>query len=310
MNTVNTNRHTNRHTTGTDERRSGVVGLLRTRWAAVGAAVAVSIGGGGIGLVHATVDSGERPVLVPLDEPCRLTDTRPDTQVGPRNTPIGADETYTIDAWGLVGECDLTAEATALATNVTAVNATQQTNLRFFGGTGPVPNAANMNPGPGQPPAPNAVTVDLDDAGQFSVFNKFGTVDVVIDVIGHYEHHNHDDAYVQLEQIMWVVVDTDGSIDRMSRGVDSAERLDEGDYRVTFDRDISNCVYQATVGRPGTNTGPTPGFAMVANWTGDPTDSVAVFTKLHDGTSDDHGFHLTVTCTPTSLLAPGGLETS
>ena len=288
--------------------RRGVAGLLRTRWAAIGAAVAVSVGGGGIGLVHATVDSGERPVLVPFEEPCRLSDTRPGSQVGPRNTPIGADETYTLDAHGTQGECTIPTGATALATNVTAVNATQQTNLRFFGGTGPVPGTANMNPGPGQPPTPNAVTVDVDGAGRFSVFNRFGSVDVVIDVIGYYEHHDHDDRYVQLDQIMWVVVDNDGDIVRWSPGVESADRLAEGDYRVTFDRDISRCVYQVTAGRPGVNVNPVPHFAMVTNWQPSPIDSVAVFTKLHDGTSSDYSFHLLVTCTPQNLLAPGGLQ--
>ena len=90
--------------------------MLRTRWAAIGAAVAVSVGGGGIGLVHATVDSGERPVLVMLDSPCRLMDSRPG--VAGRvagNTPIGADETYTLDAHGVNGDCDhAPSEATAL----------------------------------------------------------------------------------------------------------------------------------------------------------------------------------------------------
>ncbi|NES85201.1 MAG: hypothetical protein F6K10_29430, partial [Moorea sp. SIO2B7] len=51
-------------------------------------------------------------------------------------TPIGADETYTLDAHGVNGDCDLPVGATALSTNVTAVNATQQTNLRYHRRTG------------------------------------------------------------------------------------------------------------------------------------------------------------------------------
>lgn len=308
------NRTNNSNITDSDTtdgtRRHGVAGMLRTRWAAIGAAVAVSVGGGGIGLVHATVDSGERPVLVMLDSPCRLMDSRPDSQVGPRNTPIGADETYTLDAHGINGDCDLPVGATALSTNVTAVNATQQTNLRFFGGTGPVPTAANMNPGPGQPPAPNAVTVDVDNTGQFSVFNKFGSVDVIIDVIGYYEDHTHDSRYVEHNEAYWVVVDADGSIERRSFGIVEAERIAEGYYQVTFGQDISNCSYQATAGRPGVNTNPVPHFAMVANWTGDPDNAVAVFTHLHDGTDSDAGFHLEINCTPQQVLFPVDLETS
>ncbi len=53
----------------------------------------------------------------------------------------------------------------------------------------------HLNPAPGQPPTPNAVEVDVNSLGQFNVFNGFGTVDVIIDVVGYYEDHNHDDRY-------------------------------------------------------------------------------------------------------------------
>ncbi len=283
-----------------DAGRRNLGGLLRTRWAAVGAAVAVSLGGGGIGLVHATIDSGERPVLVQID-PCRIADTRPGSQVGPRSTPIGADETHTIDAHGVNGDCTIPVAASGLSLNVTAVGATEPTNIRVFPAGGAVPTAANLNPAPNTPPAPNAVTTGLNDLGQFSVFNRFGSVDVVIDVNGYYEDHNHDDRYVQLDQVLWAVVDADGTLERSSDGVAGATLLGgvvpAGDYVVTFDRDISNCAYQATVGRPGVNVGPLPGFAQVANWTGDADNGVIVFTKDQDGAGvENRGFHLLVTC--------------
>ena len=62
---------------------------------------------------------------------------------------------------------------------------------------------------PGQPPAPNAVTTGLDPAGMFTMYNAFGTVDVIVDVNGYYEDHNHDDRYVQLDSMMWAVVETE-----------------------------------------------------------------------------------------------------
>lgn len=289
---------TNANTGGTAGSRS-VGGLLRTRWAAIGAAVAVSVGGGGIGLVHATIDSGDKPVLVNI-EPCRLADTRPDSQVGPRNTPLGADETYDLDGHGVVGNCTIPNGAVALSMNVTAVNASQNTNLRFFPAGAAVPTAANLNPAPNQPPAPNAVTTGLNGAGQFSAFNKFGTVDVIIDVNGYYEDHNHDDRYVQLDQMLWAVVDVDGTLVRSSDGVTLAALnpgVPTGDYVVVFEPDISNCAYQATVGRPGVNVGPTPGFAQVANWADNPEHGVIVFTKDQNGAGvENRGFHLLVTC--------------
>jgi len=73
--------------------RRTVVGMdtlhrTRSRWAAVVAAVAVTLGAGGLGVVNATLDSGERTSFVPID-PCRMLDSRTgDDDVGPRSTPL------------------------------------------------------------------------------------------------------------------------------------------------------------------------------------------------------------------------------
>lgn len=272
--------------------------VSRSRWAALGAAVAVSIGAGSIGVVGATIDSGERPVLVQI-EPCRLLDTRND--IGNRDTPIGAGEVHTVAVHGANGDCNIPAEASGVSLNVTSAQATEVTNVRIFPDANNVPNASNLNPSPfGGFAAPNAVTTQLDGAGTFSVFNEFGTVEIIIDVNGYYEDHNHDDRYVQQTDVLWAVVDGDGMLERSSDGVSSSELLagvPTGDYAVVFDRDISNCAYQATVGRPGVNIGPLPGFAQVANWTGNPTNGVAVFVKDQDGAGvENRGFHLLVTC--------------
>ena len=157
--------------------------MIRTRWAAVGAAVAITLGAGGIGLVSATSPSGAS-AFVPIT-PCRLADIRPDT--------IGAGDTMTFDGWGSTGDCTLPTGTTGLALNVTAVGATQQTNLRFYPTGTPTPETANLNPTPGAPPTPNAVNVALSTAGQFDVYNRFGDVAIVIDVMGYYTDHTHDD---------------------------------------------------------------------------------------------------------------------
>ncbi|HWL45624.1 MAG TPA: hypothetical protein VNQ73_21970 [Ilumatobacter sp.] len=121
---------------------------------------------------------------------------RSDSNVGPYSAPLGADQTYTFDGRGDVpGDCDLPTGATGLQLNVTAVGATQLTNLRFFPSGQATPTVSNLNPAPGQPPTPNAVTVTLDDAhGKFDVFNRFGQVDVVIDVAGYYTDRQHTGA--------------------------------------------------------------------------------------------------------------------
>ena len=170
-----------------------MINHTRSRWAAIGAAIAVTLGAGGIGITHATTDSGPMPIFKPLDAPCRLADTRPDPNtVGPRTTGIGPAETYDLDGWGTVGNCVLPSDTAALQLNVTAVGATEQTNLRFFPKGAAVPTTANLNPSPGAGATPNSVVVGLNDSdGQFSVFNAFGTVAVIIDVIGYFDDHVH-----------------------------------------------------------------------------------------------------------------------
>ncbi len=136
------------------ERSSGRK-VSRSRWAALGAAVAVTIGAGSIGVVGATIDSGERPVLVQIT-PCRLVDTR--TDPGGSDQAIAGGETHTFEAHGMNGDCNIPAEATGLSLNVTAVQPSQRTNIRIFPDANDVPNASNLNPDAGAPPTPNAVT--------------------------------------------------------------------------------------------------------------------------------------------------------
>ncbi len=169
------------------------INRIRTRWAAVGAAVAITLGAGGIGITHATTSSGAKPIYISIN-PCRLVDLRPAPfTVGPRTAGIGPAETITFDGWGTVGNCSLPTGTAGLALNVTAVSPSLATDLRLWAADGAVPVTSNLNPAPGQPPTPNAVNVGLSTSGQFKILNKFGTVSVIIDVVGVYDDHNHDD---------------------------------------------------------------------------------------------------------------------
>jgi hypothetical protein len=167
----------------------------RGRWAAIGAAIAVSLGAGGFGIASATVSSGERAVFVPIT-PCRVMDTRPapDT-VGSRAVPLGAADTHTITVVGASGNCNVSLEATGVVMNVTVVNPSQPSFLTVFPGGITRPLASNLNFVPGQAPTPNAVTVDVPASGQVSFYNEAGTVDVIADIVGYYADHNHDDRY-------------------------------------------------------------------------------------------------------------------
>ncbi len=176
-----------------------VRGASRSRWAAFGAAVAVTIGGGGLMVAHAAGD-GQLNVFVPIT-PCRLFDTRPDTLVGTRQTPIGAGETMLQAVTGTNGKCTMPASATAVAMNVTSVNGTEASFLTIWPSDTALPLASSLNWVPGSPPTPNKVDVKLSATGTISLFNAAGTVDVLADVVGYYTDHNHDDRYYTKSQV-------------------------------------------------------------------------------------------------------------
>lgn len=171
---------------------------IRTRWAAIGAAVAVTLGAGGLAVTNAAGDSD--PSAFSSITPCRLADTRPgDANVGDKASPLGPGEVHTLEATGASGNCDLPATATAIVANVTALDPTAPTNLRLYPAGAELPTTSNLNPTPGQPPTPNAVTVGLDDDGEFSIRNAFGNVNVIVDLVGYFETGGFDERYAGRE---------------------------------------------------------------------------------------------------------------
>jgi hypothetical protein len=175
--------------------------LLRARWAAIGAACAVAIGGGVIQVTHATSSSGQREVFVPMT-PCRLVDTRPAPRtVGARSTPIHAGEVFTQKVTGTNGHCTIPADAVAASLNVTAVHGTTASYFTIYSADATRPVTSNLNWVAGAPPTPNKVDVKLSATGAIKVFNAAGRVDLIIDVAGYYVDHNHDDRYYTKSQI-------------------------------------------------------------------------------------------------------------
>ena len=175
----------------------------RVRWAAVGAAVAVSLGAGGFAVTHvatAGTSSGERDVFVPIT-PCRLFDTRASATVGPRNTPLGPADTMTQSVTGVNGNCTLPLDAAGVAMNVTTVNGTAASFLTVWPADVTQPLASSLNWVAGSPPTPNKVDVKLSAAGKINLFNNGGTVDVLADVVGYYIDHDHSDLYYTKTEI-------------------------------------------------------------------------------------------------------------
>lgn len=120
--------------------------------------------------------------------PCRLMDTRVDSNVGVRKAPIGPSETYSAQVTGSNGDCTgIPAGATGVAMNVTAVNPTAPSNLRIFpADLTDVPTVSNLNYANGSPPTPNKVDSKLSPDGKIKIFNAFGSVDVIVDIVGIY----------------------------------------------------------------------------------------------------------------------------
>lgn len=117
--------------------------------------------------------------------PCRLIDTRPATNVGPRSTPLGPAGEFTVTATGASGNCSIPADAIGVSLNITAIGASALSFITVWD-TGDRPDAASLNPAPGEPPTPNAVVTPLSGSGSFNVYNNVGSVNLTIDAVGYF----------------------------------------------------------------------------------------------------------------------------
>ncbi len=156
---------------------------MRSRWAAIGAAIAVTLGAGGV--VMAGAASSGASVFVPI-VPCRLLDTRP-PGVGGRTTPLGVAETATFTVHGTNGNCTVPATAIGVAANVTTTSGTALSYLTIWPAGGAKPTTSTNNWNAGQAPTPNSVDSKLSIDGKISIYNDAGTVHVIVDIVGFYE---------------------------------------------------------------------------------------------------------------------------
>jgi uncharacterized protein (DUF1501 family) len=136
----------------------------------------VPVGGGGGGPDVPTGSWGFVPA-----PPVRSVDTRNGT--GGRRRPIGAGETMTVQ---IAGRDGVPAGVGAVAVNITSVNATSPTFFTAFPGGAPLPGTSTLNPSPGRP-VPNMAIARLSGDGRLSLFNRHGSSDVVIDVMGWFQ---------------------------------------------------------------------------------------------------------------------------
>jgi hypothetical protein len=163
----------------TSRRRHG----WRSRWAAIGAAVAVTLGGG-TAIKYAGAAPGDvvQNSFVPLS-PTRILDTRPaPSNVGGFLGPLTAGQTHTFQVTGVAG---VPANATAVVMNITVTGTNDAGYLTVYPAGAALPTASNLNWASGVT-IPNLVTVKIGAAGKVSVFNFTGNAHVIADVAGYY----------------------------------------------------------------------------------------------------------------------------
>ncbi|HEX2783573.1 MAG TPA: hypothetical protein VHN36_08310 [Ilumatobacteraceae bacterium] len=178
---------------------------LRVRWAAIGAAIAVAIGGGALSVVHSIGSDGDQAVFVPIT-PCRLFDTRADQHVGNRIAPIAASETFTQQVRGANGNCTIPDDAVGVAMNATVVNGSAASFLTIWPTDAPRPLASSLNWIAGAAPTPNKVDVKLSGTGAISLYNNTGTVDILADVVGYYATFDNPTVRMSVNPRTMVVV--------------------------------------------------------------------------------------------------------
>ena len=158
--------------------------------------MAITLGAGGIGITHATTSSGEKPIYKPIN-PCRLADLRPaPNTVGTRDRRARPRRDLHARRLGhrrRLHPPDRHHRARA-----------QRHRRRPHAADVPAPVAGRRHATDDVQPQPDTrPTTDTERRQrrprrrpvQFSVFNRFGTVNVIIDVVGVYDDHNHDDRY-------------------------------------------------------------------------------------------------------------------
>lgn len=124
-------------------------------------------------------------------DPYRYFDTRTGAGGVPAS-PIGPNRSLRFDVLGKGGVPR--SGVAAVAINVTVTGPTAPSFLTVYpGDVGSVPEASNLNFGPGDT-VPNLVVVRVPTSGVVEFFNRFGTAHVIVDVVGYYDEDRTTEA--------------------------------------------------------------------------------------------------------------------
>jgi len=196
-----------------DSNTAGAGGRSRVRWAAIGAACAVALGGGGFGVVRAVVEDGVRSAYVAI-EPTRVLDTRSGNPVS--NSSLTLVVEGEIPVVGASSRTVVPEDATAVAINVTVTEGQKRDGYGYVT-TFPCtsvndapPNASSLNFENGVDIA-NALNVTTSETGSICLY-VWGTADLIVDVVGYYADHNHDDLYPRWSDLSSSVLEIEQSM--------------------------------------------------------------------------------------------------
>lgn len=187
-------------TMSSTRRRSG----WRSRWAAIGAGIAVTVGAGS-GMYYVSAAPGDVVAnsFVSL-APVRIMDTRPaPDNVGGFVGPLGSDQVHSFQVTGVAG---VPANAVSVVMNVTVTGTSAPSFLTLYPAGASRPTASNLNWTAGGITVPNLVTVAVGAAGKVSVYNLQGSAHVIADIAGYYVPGN--DKFVSLDIFGGSDVDT------------------------------------------------------------------------------------------------------
>ncbi len=222
---------------------------LRVRWSAIGAAIAVTLGGGGLMGVQAASNDGGA-VFTSID-PVRMLDTRGRSKVG------------AIDGSGAALRLQVTGDvvptgASAVQMNVTVVDG----EAAAVGGFVTVypcdiarPNTSNLNFVNGQT-VPNSATVPLAADGSIC-FHVYGRAHLLADVVGYHDDARLSAIEAELGQLRAAAIEPGADV--------VPEPVDLSDYYRRADTDAAITAAVATATSDVVRAGDLDGFADTAS---------------------------------------------
>lgn len=173
--------------------------FTRTRWAAIGAAIAVAIGGGGLFVANAGItppysdDSAFHPI-----EPERVLDTRRTVAVSSGTLKLDVEGPIpTISAAGtIISQQVVPTTASAVAINLTVTEGVKRSGYGFvkvypcvnIADPEPVPSAINFE---NNVDIANSLVVKTSATGEICL-SVFGTADLILDISGYYDDSRLD----------------------------------------------------------------------------------------------------------------------